>query len=118
MTESLDQILELIKKTGDRCVVIDRATENNYVVMSIKDYERLALGSSPLPAQQETAAEKLEKIAVKEEIKQSILPLGAVPIEELSESARPDWWEEETEKPQPLEEKPNEDRYYLEPVES
>lgn len=116
MTESLDQILELIKKTGDRLVVIDRATQNNYVVMSIKDYERLALEKGK---KREDAAEEFVPVdAKKEEIAQSSLPLGAVSIEDISETAKPDWWEEELEKPQTLEEKPVEDHYYLEPVES
>lgn len=117
MTESLDQILELIKKTGDRLVVIDRATQNNYVVMSIKDYELMALGAHKTRVQKKEEEEFVPS-AAKEDIVQSPLPLGAVPVEELSESSKPDWWQEEAEKPQALEEKPVEDHYYLEPVES
>lgn len=113
MTESLDQILELIKKTGDRCVVIDRATQNNYVVMSIKDYEHFALGTQYKPQEEPSPI-----TPVKEEMAQKVLPLGGVPVEEITESVAPNWWQEEAEKPKPLEEKLVEDHYYLEPVES
>ncbi len=113
MTESFEQILELIKKTGDRCVIIDRATQNNYVVMSIKDYERLALSIGNTSHTESAAA-----APIKEEAPQKALPLGGVPIEEESESSKPDWWEEEAEKPKALEEKQADDQYYLEPVES
>ena len=118
MTESLDQILELIKKTGDRCVVIDRATQNNYVVMSIKDYEHLALGR-----QQKPPAEPVPLAPIKEEeVVQSTLPLGGMPLLGLAETTAPDWWQEEAERPRVLdhnsEEKPVEDHYYLEPVDS
>ncbi|MBI5230324.1 MAG: hypothetical protein HY981_03450 [Candidatus Magasanikbacteria bacterium] len=116
MTESFDQILELIKKTGDRLVVIDRSTENNYVVMSIKDYEHLVFGKQGLT---EKMQEKTSFVTpIKEEVAQSALPLGGVLVQELTETAAPDWWEEFAEKPQVLEEKQVEDHYYLEPVES
>ena len=71
---------------------------------------------------QETREKEPEKTSfvapIKEEVAQSASPLGGVPVQELTETAAPDWWREEAEKPQVLEEKPVEDHYYLEPVES
>ena len=117
MTESLDQILELIKKTGDRCVVIDRATKNNYVVMSIKDYEHLVFANKEKAEIQKVKldAQPIKVAAIKEEVEQSTIPLDSLPTQE---SAVPDWWSEKAEKSQPLDEKQADDQYYLEPVES
>lgn len=110
MTESLDQILELIKKTGDRCVVIDRATQSNYVVMSIKDYEHLVFGK-----EEKKESQPIKSPILEEEVEQSTASLDST---HTQEPVAPDWWSEKTEKPQPLEDKPVDDQYYLEPVES
>ena len=40
---SLDQIIKLINRTGDRIVVIDKNAASTFVVMGIRDYERLVL---------------------------------------------------------------------------
>ena len=40
---SLEQLVELIKKTGDKLVVLDKKNSSAFVVLSLRDYERLAL---------------------------------------------------------------------------
>lgn len=112
MSESLDQILELIKKTGDRCVIIDRVTNQNYVVMSIKDYEYLRL---PQEEARPLAVQELNEEEMDQKLDAEVL--SAQPLAAPTQ-AKTDWWEDKVEKPQPLEDKPVDDQYYLEPVES
>jgi len=40
---SLEKAIELINKTGDRLVVADKNSSSIFVVMSLRDYERLVL---------------------------------------------------------------------------
>ncbi|MBI5077410.1 hypothetical protein HZB94_03445 [Candidatus Falkowbacteria bacterium] len=40
------KILELIKKTGDRCIVVDETGEDAFVIMGIKQYEELRANQS------------------------------------------------------------------------
>lgn len=40
----LNKVFALIKKTGDRCIVLSPDGEDANVVMSLTEYERLALG--------------------------------------------------------------------------
>ncbi len=125
MTESLDQILELIKKTGDRCVVIDRATQSNYVVMSIKDYEHLVLGDQKeatccaqsvlCSTKEKKDSEPIKSSILEEEVEQNTASLDSAHTQEPTAQ---DWWSEKAEKPQALEDKPADDQYYLEPIES
>jgi len=44
MPNSLEQIIDLIKKTGDRCVVLDHQGEPSYVIMSFGNYQKMILG--------------------------------------------------------------------------
>jgi len=55
----LNKIIDLIKKTGDKCVVLD-SQGNSYVIMSLKNYERLAIGRSEV--RDLTEDELLDKI--------------------------------------------------------
>jgi len=55
----LNKIINLIKKTGDRCVVLD-SQGNSYVVMSLKDYERIVFNKSEIRSL--TEDELLDKI--------------------------------------------------------
>lgn len=45
MSNQLNKIIGLIQKTGDKCVVFNQTNEA-YVVMTLKDYEKLVLGKS------------------------------------------------------------------------
>lgn len=58
--ESIQKIVSLIKKTGDKAIVLDQNGDPSYVVMTVADYERLVLGKSQL--QGLTEDELLDKI--------------------------------------------------------
>jgi hypothetical protein len=47
MNEQLQKVINLIKKTGDRLIVFDRAKpDETFVIMGLKDYENIAIGRS------------------------------------------------------------------------
>ncbi len=46
MSTGLEKIIALIRRTGDRCVVVDAAGDPAFVVLPLEEYERLALPSS------------------------------------------------------------------------
>jgi len=46
MTHAMQKVFDLINKTGDRCIVLSDRTDDAYIVMSLLEYERLALGRS------------------------------------------------------------------------
>lgn len=61
MSSQLQKAINLSKKTGDRLIVFDRAeSESPYVVMSLDDYEKLAIGQNAVRGL--TEAELLDKI--------------------------------------------------------
>lgn len=60
MIKSLNKVLELIQKTGDRCIILSETGDEPYVVMSLAEYERLALRKSDVAAL--TEDELLDKI--------------------------------------------------------
>jgi hypothetical protein len=43
---NLDRIINLIRKTGDKAIVLDEFGNPQYTIMSIADYEQLVLGRS------------------------------------------------------------------------
>lgn len=43
MANSLDKIVELIKKTGDNCIILDALGNPSYVVMDLEKYQKLLL---------------------------------------------------------------------------
>ncbi len=46
MAENFEKIIDLIKKTGDNCVVLDPSGNPAYVVVTFKDYRDLVLNKS------------------------------------------------------------------------
>ncbi|MBI3291155.1 hypothetical protein HYZ76_02620 [Candidatus Falkowbacteria bacterium] len=60
MANSLAKIVELIKKTGDNCVVLDSAGNPAYAVISFDDYRSLVLGKAQIKGL--TEEQLLEKI--------------------------------------------------------
>lgn len=61
MQNQLKKVLNLAKKTGDRVIVFDQDdSDNTYVVMSLADYEKLAIGKSEV--RDLTEDELLDKI--------------------------------------------------------
>lgn len=41
----LDKVIDLIKKTGDNCIIVDSAGNPNYVVMDFGKYQRMHQGN-------------------------------------------------------------------------
>ncbi|MFA6215036.1 MAG: hypothetical protein WC768_00530 [Patescibacteria group bacterium] len=60
MSNALEKIIELAKKTGDNCIVLDHKGEPTYVVVSFASYESMILGKSEVAGLTEN--ELLEKI--------------------------------------------------------
>lgn len=60
MCHQLDKIFELIQKTGDRCIILPSDGGEPYVVMSLAEYERLALRKNEVTSL--TEDELLDKI--------------------------------------------------------
>ncbi len=58
--EGLQKIVNLIKKTGDKAIILDQNGDPNYVIMGLTDYESLILGKSDVRGLTET--ELLDKI--------------------------------------------------------
>ncbi|OIO48175.1 MAG: hypothetical protein AUJ34_03645 [Parcubacteria group bacterium CG1_02_41_12] len=46
MTKQIQKVFDLINKTGDRCIILSENTPSAYAIMSLEEYERLALGRS------------------------------------------------------------------------
>ena len=42
MTTGLEKIIAFIKRTGDRCIVLDHEGNPAYVILPLNEYERLA----------------------------------------------------------------------------
>ncbi len=60
MDHALNKVFNLINKTGDRCVVLSQESDDAYVVMSLMEYERMALGRADVSELSED--ELLDKI--------------------------------------------------------
>lgn len=109
MDSGLKKIIALIKKTGDRLIVLETDNPEPYVVMGLDDYEKLID----------------EKISAD---KQGVLPLSdALPnFDDLADSELSDlslddktgdFLSEDNEEEKPVTEIPD-DQYYFEPLES
>lgn len=57
---ALKRVFDLINKTGDRCIILSPDSDEAYAVMSLAEYERLALGRSQVSGL--TEDELLDKI--------------------------------------------------------
>ncbi len=60
MFTGIGKITNLIKKTGDKAIIVDANGEPTYVIMTVFDYERLVLGHSEVRGL--TEEELLDKI--------------------------------------------------------
>ncbi len=45
MSNSIEKVIELIKKTGDKCIILDAEGNPQYVAMRFKDYEKIVYGN-------------------------------------------------------------------------
>jgi len=60
MAKSIEKIIDLIKKTGDKCIILDAEGQPQYVIMSFDDYEKLI--SAKMEVAGLTEDELLDKI--------------------------------------------------------
>lgn len=106
---SFEKVLDLIKKTGDKGIVLDESGDPKYVIMSFFDYEKFVEGRSEVKGL--TEDELLAKINRDIEIWKGSHK-DSLPLDQYDFSTK---LEKEAEKSLNLEEE--EDRYYFEPVE-
>ena len=78
--ESLQKITNLIKKTGDKAVILDKNGDLSCVVMTVADYEKLVLGQSGI--QGLTEEELLDKINRDIEIWKDSKEIEHLPIDQ------------------------------------
>ena len=57
---NFQKLVNLLKKTGDKAIIIDESGEPGYVIMTVADYEELILGKSGVSGL--TEVELLDKI--------------------------------------------------------
>ncbi|MBU1164687.1 hypothetical protein KKA15_03945 [Patescibacteria group bacterium] len=103
----IEKIIELIQKTGDRCVVVDKTGNPSYVILSFGAYERLLEGKNDVSSL--TEEELLEKI--NRDVANWKLNQDEAKVEEfdnLEMAMKQESTNEETE---------TEEKYYFEPVE-
>lgn len=111
----LESIIRLIKKTGDRCVVVNPVDNSSYVVMNLEEYEKLVLGKSEVRGL--TEDELLDKINRDIAIWRASqegenLANSRECFSDVEETPKNDVKENKQE-----DERKEEDRYYFEPVE-
>ena len=128
---SLQKITNLIKKTGDKAIVLDQYGEPNYVNMTLADYEDLILGKAEVEGL--TEEELLDKINRDIELWKGSQEDEDLPIDqydfsqELSKFSKDDLDSEISYNEVPGKDgqlpaetglSTEEDRYYFEPVEA
>lgn len=128
MSENLEKIINLIRKTGDKAIILDSSGDPSYVIMTVTDYERLTLGKTGVLGL--TEQELLDKInrdvnIWKEGQNSEEINIDAYDFsKEIAsfEDLNPDFYSEEkssnfTEEISENSSNKEEDRYYFEPVE-
>lgn len=90
MSAIFDRVLNLIKKTGDRVIIVEEKTENAYVVMNFDAYEKIVKSPATPNLTELRVPDKIDKINQdialwSEEAKQAEgTPPAALPVEEGS----------------------------------
>lgn len=131
----LDRILALIKKTGDRCIILDHEGNPAFVLSSFDEYERLiTTGGDPRHLTEDQLLDKINRdvdtwrssqeevlsvpVPTTEKPAETIgswQPIGSVLKHQAQRSTESN--QESTEKPQDSEKKQQpEDVYYFEPT--
>ena len=124
MPNSFTKIIDLVKKTGDNCVVLDNNGDPAYVVISFNNYQKMILGKSEIAGL--TEDELLEKInrdiatwkAIQEVENQdnfSALDSFAESIQKLSGEEKS--LNEADNEPEMEESDKSDEKYYFEPIE-
>lgn len=115
---NLQRIINLIKKTGDKAIILDEDGEPNYVIMGIFDYERLVLGRAEVKGL--TEEELLDKINRDITIWKEDQEISNLPLDQHDFAREFGEFSSFGLKYFPQEKKYNEveeDRYYFEPAE-
>lgn len=100
MPSGLEKIIALIRRTGDRCIVVDSAGNPAYVILPLEEYEQLA-AKTAAPAGS-SADQLFDEIQRDVELR-SIEPASTQPMDEsVPPLGNPD---------------DHHDRYYFEPIE-
>ena len=79
--ESIQKVINLIRKTGDKIVILDKNSDLNCVIMTINDYEKLVLGRAEIKGL--TEDELLDKINRDIEIWKDSQENEHLPIDQL-----------------------------------
>jgi len=58
--KAIKKVLDIINKTGDRCIIVSEDSDEVYAVMSLKEYERMVFGKAQVT--ELTEDELLDKI--------------------------------------------------------
>jgi len=134
MSNSIEKIIELINKTGDKCIVLDSKGNPAYVAMTFEDYEKLVLNKTDIKGlTEDQLVEKINQDVAswkanqrQEEEPDNWQSLGEVIKEvrisrqkaESSESEiEEDLSETDENSPKQAKNGETEDKYYFEPIE-
>lgn len=89
--EILDRALNLIKKTGDKVIIVNSDNDDSYAVMALRDYEKMAMGEISEKREPDlTVSEPQDKIETinreiailseEEKKKETSVPDGEIPL--------------------------------------
>ena len=120
---NFQKLVNLLKKTGDKAIILDEGGEPGYIIMSVNDYEDLILGKSGVSGL--TESELLDKINRDIAIWKDSQELRELSVDQYNfakdlgdfydEDYLSNFSEENTKNDNQEQE---EDRYYFEPVEN
>ena len=120
---NFEKLLNLLKKTGDKAIILDQNGNPGYVIMSVNDYEDLILGKSGVSGL--TESELLDKINRDIAVWKDSQELKELSVDQynfardLGEFINDDYSSEFRQNNSiGISENNEEDRYYFEPVES
>jgi hypothetical protein len=120
---NFQKLINLIKKTGDKAIILDQSGDPGYVIMSVADYEDLILGKSGVSGL--TESELLDKINHDIAIWKDSQELKELSVDQynfardLGDFINEEYIANFTEKkPDETAQSVDEDRYYFEPVEA
>lgn len=118
---NFQKLVNLLKKTGDKAIILDDNGEPGYMIMSVNDYEDLILGKSGVSGL--TESELLDKINRDIAVWKDSQELKELAVDQynfardLGEFTNDEYLADFSENGSPKDsESPDEDRYYFEPV--
>ncbi len=112
---NIQKVIDLIKKTGDKVVIVNENGDPDYVLMSLADYENLVFGKAEVRGL--TEGELLDKINRDIAIWKSDQEMGDLPIDQYNFAREIGDYGDFEEETSNFSENLDNDRYYFEPVE-